>query len=862
MKNAIKFRKDYQAPDFTVTDIFLDFQIDETSTLVTNTLQIKKLNQNAKNLILDGTNLTLKTVLINGEIFTDFNQNEHSLNINLANYTNDNLELTITTLINPKENTSLKGLYQSGEIICTQCEPEGFRRITFMLDRPDVLAKYRTKITACKTKYPTLLSNGNRIASGVTDNGKHWVEWSDPFAKPSYLFALVAGDFDLITDTFTTKSGRLVNLEIYVDKGNLDKSHWAMESLKRSMKWEEKRFNLEYDLDIYMIVAVDFFNSGAMENKGLNIFNSKYVLANQQTATDNDYIDVESVIAHEYFHNWTGNRITCRDWFQLSLKEGLTVFRDQEFTSDLWYRSVKRIEDVKTLRAVQFAEDASPTAHPIRPEQVIEMNNFYTATVYEKGAEVIRMLHTLIGEETFQKGMQIYINKFDGTAATCDDFVDAMQEASNKDLTKFRLWYGQSGTPDVKISDSFENKTYTINIEQNTKPTLDQKEKQALLIPLSFDLFSSQGVKLQSGILEVTEKNQTFSFKNIQEKPIPAFLNDFSAPVNLEYDYLNADLVTIIKSSDNHFTRWDIMQRLIKNQLQQNVSNLKNNSELELLPEFLEAIKFLLLDSKNDPYFASFTLAMPSLAEATEHFEVVNPELINQALEFTKKQIAQIFTNELLIIYNHNKLENYQVTKDDIGKRALRNLALSYLAYTTQGENLVTVHYQQANNMTDSLGALQACVKANLKISTDLLNDFENKWQKDALVMDKWFSLQALLKTDNKVEQIKNLLNHPSFEINNPNRVRSLIGTFARQNLVEFHNLDGSGYKLLLELLIKFNESNPQLAAALVEPMLKFARYEITNQGLMLNTLRELKESVELSPDLFEKVTKALSVVN
>ncbi len=481
-----KYRKDYKQPDFTVTDIYLDFQLDPKHTVVTASTKFQRLNDEATSLRLDGHSFQFSSIKFNGEPFSAYQQDGESLTLDLKGKSAEEFELEIVTFLVPAENTSLQGLYQSGEGICTQCEAEGFRQITYMLDRPDVLARYTTKITADKSKYPFLLSNGNRIASGELEDGRYWVEWNDPFPKPSYLFALVAGDFDLLQDKFITKSGREVALELYVDRGNLNRATWAMESLKKSMKWDEDRFNLEYDLDIYMIVAVDFFNMGAMENKGLNIFNSKFVLANPQTATDEDYLAIESVIAHEYFHNWTGNRVTCRDWFQLSLKEGLTVFRDQEFSSDTGSRAVNRINNVKFLRTVQFAEDASPMSHPIRPEKVIEMNNFYTVTVYEKGAEVIRMLHTLLGEQGFQKGMQLYIAENDGKAATCEDFVSAMERANNLDLNQFRRWYSQSGTPELLISDAYDEKTHTyrLTVSQSTPPTADQMEKVNLHIPL------------------------------------------------------------------------------------------------------------------------------------------------------------------------------------------------------------------------------------------------------------------------------------------------------------------------------------------------------------------------------------------
>ena len=564
-----KYRQDYQAPDYTITHIDLDFALDPQTTVVTAVSQVKRLNDNASELVLAGEGLTLKQLTIDGKVWSDYREEPGSLRImNVP----EQFTLQIINEISPAENTALEGLYVSGDALCTQCEAEGFRHITYYPDRPDVLARYTTRITADKARYPYLLSNGNRIDAGESGD-KHWVKWEDPFPKPSYLFALVAGDFDVLRDTFTTRSGRDVALELFVDKGNLDRAGWAMTSLKNAMKWDEERFGFEYDLDIYMIVAVDFFNMGAMENKGLNVFNSKYVLAKNETATDKDYLGIESVIGHEYFHNWTGNRITCRDWFQLSLKEGLTVFRDQEFSSDLGSRPVNRINNVRVMRAAQFAEDAGPMAHPIRPDKVIEMNNFYTLTVYEKGSEVIRMIHTLLGEEQFQAGMQLYVHRHDGSAATCDDFVQAMEDASNVDLTLFRRWYSQSGTPLVTVRDSYDadKKQYQLHVTQMTPPTPDQQDKQPLHIPFDIELYGSNGDVLAlrhegeplHSVLNITRDEQTFAFDDVSEKPVPSLFREFSAPVKVDYPYTDAQLAFLMQHARNEFARWDAAQSLL-----------------------------------------------------------------------------------------------------------------------------------------------------------------------------------------------------------------------------------------------------------------------------------------------------------
>lgn len=868
MQPKAKYRKDYRAPDFTITDIYLDFQLDPDRTFVTSTLKVERKNEGATQLRLDGHSFDFLSLKLNGESYSKFKQSADALTIDVSGVA-DQFELQIETGLNPAQNTSLQGLYQSGDGICTQCEAEGFRQITYMLDRPDVLAKYRTKITANKSKYPFLLSNGNRIAQGDLGDGRHWVEWEDPFFKPSYLFALVAGDFDLLQDKFTTMSGREVALEIYVDRGNYERATWAMESLKRAMEWDEQRFGLEYDLDIYMIVAVDFFNMGAMENKGLNIFNSKFVLAKPETATDTDYLDIEAVIAHEYFHNWTGNRITCRDWFQLSLKEGLTVFRDQEFTSDLWSRSAKRIEDVRLLRTVQFAEDASPMAHPIRPEKVIEMNNFYTVTVYEKGAEVIRMIHTLLGEEKFQKGMKLYVAENDGSAATCEDFVSAMERASGVNLEQFRRWYSQSGTPELTVSDEYDDmhQIYRLHVSQSTPATADQLEKVSLHIPLKIELYGSedgQPLPLQFegttlyNVLDVTQDEQTFEFHNVQQRPVPALLCDFSAPVRLDYNYSSEQLIALLKFAQNTFVRWDAAQMLFTNELRANLSRFQAGEELQFSVELTDALTYLLDDTANDAELTALTLTLPKETEFAESFKTIDPTGIAAVREFMMRTIAETLKDRLLLVYNRNKCGSYQVVSEDIGKRALRNACLAYLAYTDLGNNLTQKHYGQADNMTDTLAALSAATKAQLPCRDQLLADFEEKWHHDGLVMDKWFMMQATRTDDEVLKVVKSLLKHRSFNFNNPNRVRSLVGGFCSQNPKAFHAIDGSGYRFLVDILIKLNESNPQLASRLIEPLIKLSRYDNQRQTLMKRGLERLRGLDNLARDLYEKIEKAL----
>lgn len=861
-----KYRKDYMAPEFTITDIDLIFDLyDEDSKITATSKVIKK--GDSSTLTLDGEHMQLAGITINGVEWSAYEVTQTQLHIHDLP---DEFELCIVTQVNPSTNTALEGLYKSGGAFCTQCEAEGFRRITYFLDRPDVLAKYTTTVIADKKENPFLLSNGNRIAEGELDNGRHWVKWSDPHPKPSYLFALVAGQFDVLRDQFTTKSGRTVDLEIYVDQGNLDRAPHAMTSLINAMKWDEERFGFEYDLDIYMIVAVDFFNMGAMENKGLNVFNSKYVLANDQTATDSDYLGIESVIGHEYFHNWTGNRITCRDWFQLSLKEGLTVFRDQEFSSDLGSRAVNRINNVRIIRGPQFAEDASPMSHPIRPEKVIEMNNFYTLTVYEKGSEVIRMIHTLLGEDGFQKGMKLYVERHDGTAATCDDFVAAMEEGSGVDLTQFRLWYSQSGTPQVTAQTQYDSeaKTFTLHLTQKTDATLDQPQKQALHIPMNVELYAPNGEVLPmvidgqevGNVLDFTQHQQSFVFENVEVEPILSLLREFSAPVKLEYQCKDEDLVFLMNQARNEFARWDAGQTLLAKYLRQNIQAWKTNTELSLPQSVLDAFKGILLSETLEPAFIAEMLTLPSQNEVAGWFKPVDVDAIAESLSFIKRSIAAELVDELTAIYHSLKQEQYTVEHAAIGQRSLRNVCLSYLAVTDEGESLVVAQYDTANNMTDTMAAMSAANQAQLACRETLMKDFSDKWSHDGLVMDKWFMLQGTNPAQNALTVIKETMSHPAFSLKNPNRTRSLVGAFFAQNPVNFHAVDGSGYQFASEILHTLNESNPQVASRLIDPLLKYRQYDEVRQGLIRAELEKLATLDNLAKDLYEKITKALEV--
>ncbi|EJG0705122.1 aminopeptidase N [Vibrio parahaemolyticus] len=859
-----KYRKDYQAPSHTITDIDLTFDLYDNDTIVTALSKVVQKGESTT-LELDGEGLELRSVKVNGEDWAHHEVKEASLVLfDLP----AEFELEIITKIDPEANTALEGLYKSGGAFCTQCEAEGFRRITYYLDRPDVLAKYTTKVIADKATYPYLLSNGNRIAQGEAENGRHWVQWQDPHPKPAYLFALVAGDFDVLRDKYTTMSGRNVDLEIFVDKGNLDRAGHAMTSLINSMKWDEERFGLEYDLDIYMIVAVDFFNMGAMENKGLNIFNSKFVLANDQTATDRDYLGIEAVIGHEYFHNWTGNRVTCRDWFQLSLKEGLTVFRDQEFSSDLGSRAVNRIDNVRIIRGPQFAEDASPMSHPIRPDKVIEMNNFYTLTVYEKGSEVIRMYHTLLGEEGFQKGMKLYFERHDGTAATCEDFVSAMEDATGVDLKQFRLWYSQSGTPTLRVNSEYnaEAKTYALTVEQFTEATQDQAEKQALHIPFDIELYDSKGQIIPliingesvHNVLDIKQDKQTFVFENVAEQPVPSLLREFSAPVKLKYDYSDEELIFLMKHATNDFARWDASQMLLAKYIRQNVNNVQTGSEVQLSEDLIDAFRGVLLDENLEPAFIAQVFSLPSINEITGWYKQIDVDAVDTVLNSITVSLSAALEDELSATYHTLKQAEYTIDHAAIGKRALRNQCLQFLAHTDKGNTLVKAQYEAANNMTDTIAAMSAANSAQLECREELMADYSDKWKHDGLVMDKWFALQGTNPAEDALEKVKATMNHEAFSLKNPNRTRSLIGSFLAANPVRFHDKSGSGYQFAGEILRQLNDSNPQVASRMIDPLLKFRKYDEARQVMIRAELEKLKAMDNLAKDLFEKVTKAL----
>ncbi|TMO44493.1 aminopeptidase N [Pseudoalteromonas sp. S4389] len=857
-KPQAQYLKDYQAPQFSIQHIDLRFELAPLQTSVQSTMTINRTDESNSDLALDGVDLTLISVVVDDKAYDDYTLEDEKLIIhNLP----ENFILKIENHIDPQTNTSLEGLYLSGGAYCTQCEAEGFRKITYYLDRPDVLASFDVTIIADK-KYTHLLSNGNQIEAGNLDDGRHFVKWQDPFKKPSYLFALVAGDFDVLRDHYTTKSGRNVELALFVDKGNLSKTPHAMTSLKKSMRWDEERFNLEYDLDIYMIVAVDFFNMGAMENKGLNIFNSKCVLANQETATDKDYHTIESIVGHEYFHNWTGNRVTCRDWFQLSLKEGLTVFRDQEFSSDMGSRALNRIDAVKVMRTHQFSEDAGPMAHPIRPEKVIEMNNFYTVTVYDKGAEVIRMMHTLLGEEKFQQGMSLYFDRHDGQAVTCDDFVAAMSDASGIDLTQFKRWYSQAGTPTLNVEQVYDEQkqTFTLSIEQFAPD--NQPDNALLHIPFAIELLDSVGQSLplvinnqpQDSVLNVTEKTQQFVFEGIKQRPVAVLLEDFSAPCIVNQNTSAADLLHIMRFARSDFSRWDAQQRLFTNEMKQAVAS----GDANLSDEIINALKTLIDERDGDLALIAELLKLPSYDTLAAEYSTIPVDDIIAVQNTFEAQIASSLADSFVNCYNA-LLDDGSTSATAVAIRALKQVCLYYLAKTNHNSvNSLINESAHSSNMTNVLAALSAVVKANHPLCDTLLDEFDAKWRHDVLVMDKWFALQAMKETASSIEDIKALYNHPSFDFGNPNRVRALVGSFSHFNITQFHRADGKGYELLGDLLVKLNDINPQNASRMLTPFMSWRRYDENRSAAIKAQLMRLANLEGLSDDLFEKVEKAL----
>jgi len=869
---------DYRAPDYFIDDINLVFDLNETRTRVTSTMDVRRNNEAVgRPLMLNGRALTLISVSLDGKVLDAGEFETGAEELTIAVLPNE-FSLEIVTEINPEENTSLGGLYTSGGNFCTQCEAEEFRKITYYLDRPDVMARFTTIIKADKKSYPVLLSNGNCVEKGEYEDGRHWVKWQDPFPKPCYLFALVAGDLACIKDTFTTQSGREVDLHIYVQHHNADKCDHAMQSLKNAMDWDEKTYGREYDLDLYMVVAVDDFNMGAMENKGLNVFNSKYVLASSDTATDQDYQGIEGVIGHEYFHNWSGNRVTCRDWFQLSLKEGFTVYRDEEFSADMGSRGVKRIEDVNILRTHQFREDSGPMAHPVRPESYQEINNFYTVTVYNKGAEVVRMLAHLVGAEGFRKGTDLYFDRFDGQAVTTDDFVAAIEEANNSDFTQFKRWYNQAGTPLLTVSQEYEQEKniFRLRIKQSCPATPGQNEKLAFHIPLAIGLLDENGndlpVKLKGRdeslvdattcVLDVCEYENVFEFENIPGKPVPSLLRGFSAPVKLETDLSDDQYYFLMGNDSDSFNRWEAGQQMAVKLILAQIKQYQKNQELALDQNFINAMGKTLSDSQLDPALIAAAITLPSEAYVSGFMEIIDPVAVHEVHRFMLREIAEKLKQSLLGTYiDNNDSAEYRIDAQSIGRRSLKNTCLRYLM--VQGDSdaikMCEQQFNAAHNMTDVIAALGCLVNSENVIKDNALASFYSKWQKDTLVLDKWFSLQATSRLPDTLDKVKKLTKDAAFSIKNPNKVRALIGAFCNANPVRFHDASGAGYEFLADNIIELDVLNPQVAARMSNAFSQWRRYSENLQAQMHNQMERIISEKGLSRDVYEVISKSLS---
>lgn len=866
------FLKDYQKPDYTIETVELEFDLDLEKTNVKNKMKIKRLSEGDAPLVLFGEDMDFLGVMVDGkEIQADqFELSEKTLTIH--NLPND-FVLEVENQINPKQNTILEGLYASGNILCTQNEPEGFRRITYFLDRPDVMATYSTKVIAKKEQFPVLLSNGNPVERGELPDGKHFVTWEDPFRKPSYLYALVAGDLGLIEDKFTTMKGREILLQIYCDKGNEDKCGHAMESLKKAMQWDEERFGLEYDLDIYMIVAVDSFNMGAMENKGLNIFNSSLVLARPDTATDKDFLAIESVVGHEYFHNWTGNRVTCRDWFQLTLKEGLTVFRDQEFSADLNSRPVKRIEDVKILRQYQFTEDAGPMSHPIKPSSYMEINNFYTATVYDKGSEVIRMYQTLLGREGFRKGIDKYFELFDGQAVTTEDFIHAMSVANdNFDFSLFQKWYAQSGTPRLRYQGQYnpETKEYSLTLEQETKSTPNQSDKEPLLLPLEFGLVGADGSDLvietdntnvKDGLILFGTEKEQFVFKNIPSEPVLSINRSFSSPVTVETQESEQNLAFLMANDSDGFNRYESAQKFYIQQLDSFLKANQQGTTGSPSDLFFEAIEKVIQDKELDASTKAYTLTVPDEVSLLQKQSTLDFANTHQSRETMLKLIGEKFSSTLMEQYH--QLEDhgdYKLDPVSVGKRMLRARYLSFLLASGQkdAQEVAYQQFQKATNMTERFGALAVLSHYPNHYTDKALHEFYEQWKGDSLVMQKWLAVQSSCPLDMTYDRILNLEENPVFDVKVPNLVRSLYGPFVMNNYVQFHHESGRGYDLLAERLIKIDRINALVAARLASAFKDYGKLPSNLKEMMSKQLDRIIEVKGLSKNTYEVVKKTI----
>ena len=871
-----KFRKDYTPPPYRIDSLTLNFDIHEEETLVTSTLDIEPNDHAAGTLDLDGEELVLRSIELDGKALsegTDYKLTEDG--ITLLALPTAAFKLTTVVAIKPQDNTQLSGLYKSSGMYVTQCEAEGFRRITYFQDRPDIMAKYLdVRIEADKAKYPLLLSNGNEIESGDAGNGRHWASFSDPFRKPSYLFAAVAGDLGGIESSFTTSSGREVRLCVWSEHENVDQLDWSMESLKQSMKWDEDTYGREYDLDVYHIVAVNDFNMGAMENKGLNVFNTAAVLAKPSAATDADFERVQGVVAHEYFHNWTGNRVTCRDWFQLTLKEGFTVFRDSSFSADMTSEAVKRIEDVRVMRAHQFVEDAGPMAHPIRPESYLAIDNFYTVTVYEKGAEVIRMYHTLLGADGFRKGTDLYFERHDGQAVTCDDFRAAMADANGRDLSQFERWYTQAGTPTLKAVTSYDatKKSYSLTLSQSTPPTPNQPTKLPFHIPVKIQLMSKEGkVLLPERVLELTASEQTFVFEGVPTEPVLSLLRGFSAPVKVDMPLDVPTLELLAAHDDDPFNRWDASQQLASRALLglvaewQAAPDESARNRLTLPEGFVRAVKATLTAKGLEPSLQAYALTLPDYSILSQEMKPIDPDALVGVLRFARKALALQLRADFSAVYAAlapPKGEKFTVKPEAVGRRRLRNVCLEYLSSIGDAESIALglAHFRQATTMTDSLAALKALDPhpgpAREEVSTTFYE--RAKANSEALVINKWFAVQASTFAPDALQRVRALMTHEAYDGTNPNRVRALVSMFANANPAAFHALDGSGYEFIADAVLDIGQRNPQVAARLCGAFSAWKKHDTRRQVLMKAQLERIRDAKGVSKDVLEIASRSI----
>ncbi|MAT93182.1 MAG: aminopeptidase N [Halioglobus sp.] len=876
------YLKDYRPPEFLINRTELHFELHEEYALVTARLHLLRDPAAPAQvpLVLHGQQLELLSVELDGEPLDAgaYQVDDDSLRIPGVP---EQCRLQCTTRIRPQDNSSLEGLYKSRSMFCTQCEAEGFRKITYYLDRPDVMSVFTVTVEAERARYPVLLSNGNLVDSAELPDGRHRAVWHDPFPKPCYLFALVAGDLQYVQDSFTTASGRDVDLRIYVEPKDLDKCDHAMRSLRESMAWDEQVYGREYDLDVFNIVAVDDFNMGAMENKSLNIFNTSCVLCSPDITTDAGFQRVQAIVAHEYFHNWSGNRVTCRDWFQLSLKEGFTVFRDAQFSAAMGSPTVKRVEDATLLRTAQFAEDAGPMAHPVRPESYMEINNFYTLTVYEKGAEVVRMIHTLLGPEAFRRGSDLYFSRHDGQAVTCEDFVRAMEEASGEDLGQFRRWYSQAGTPRLLVSDSYDEdaRRYTLQVRQECPPTPGQADKQPLVIPLAMGLLGDAGnlpLRLAGEapdaetadnthrVLRVEQAEQNFVFEDVGERPVPSLLRGFSAPVRLDYDYSAQDLCALMSRDDDGFVRWDSAQTLATRVIETRQQSLRAGAEAPPDAQLQQACLGVLEDASLDPAMVAEMLRLPGenyLAERASQNGGADVDGIHAARECVLRELAQGLEEVLLERYQALASdEPYAPDAAQVARRSLRNTCLDLLACARPRHlELAQAQFAAAGNMSDRLAALQALALRGSDAQRDeALQRFYRDWQHETLVVNQWLQVQAAIPDDAALQRVQALMTHPAFDLGNPNKVRAVVGVFSTQNPVNFHRADGAGYRFLTDVVLQLNERNPQIAARLLTPLTKWRNYR-GREELMRGELQRLAAAPALSPDVFEVVSKSLA---